>query len=277
MTLSPAQLQTYARNGYLVLPAVFDPGEIGAMRAEADAILELIINSSVSSGRHSGRLDLRERNGTQIVRKIQPVNDLSLVLAKVCADPRFIEPLTELMGETPVLMEEKLNYKQSLGRCFSELTSRPDDTRFPIHNDWAYYQVNGYPTAVISSGILMDNCTEMNGPLRFWPGSHRHHLEHDNVQLGLQVKPGLIDRDAWSPIIAPAGSVVYFSSLLVHASSPNETLLPRRLMIYSHTPESSRMPPDLRNGPARLRESPHELAYLRRVIAGSEKPVYSAT
>ena len=212
----------------------------------------------------------------QVVRKIQPINDLSLVLAKLCTDPRFIQPLAELMGDVPVLMEEKLNYKQSLGKCFTELTPRPDDTRFPIHNDWAYYQANGYPSAVISSCILFDACTASNGPLRFWPGSHHYRLEHENVRMGLQVKPGLIDPGAWTPIIAPVGSVVYFSSLLVHASSPNETHLPRRLIIYSHTPESSRMPHDLRNGPISLSESPHETAYMRRVIAGSEVPVYSA-
>ena len=45
MTLSREQLQSRARNGYLVFPAVFRQHEIATLRAEANAILELIINS----------------------------------------------------------------------------------------------------------------------------------------------------------------------------------------------------------------------------------------
>ncbi len=56
---------------------------------------------------------------------------------------------------------------------------------------------------------------------------------------------------------------MYFSSLLLHTSSLNEPNAPRRLMIYSYTPKSAKIPHDVRNGPGRLRESPHELAYLR--------------
>ncbi|MBJ40621.1 MAG: hypothetical protein CMD83_19560 [Gammaproteobacteria bacterium] len=277
MSLTAEQHATYASSGYLTVPAVFRQDELAAMRSAADEILELIVNSSLANGRHSGRLDLRDRDGEQIVRKIQPINDLSLVLAGASSDARFLTPLAELLGDEPVLMEEKLNYKQSLGAWYDTLSPRPDDTRFPIHNDWAYYKMNGYPSSVISSCILLDDCTPENGPLRFWPASHRHHLEHESVRLGLQVKEGLIDPDAGTPIIAEAGSVVYFSSLLVHASSPNETARPRRLMIYSHTPKRSGMPPDLRNGPMRLRESPHELAYLSALAKGELRPTYTAS
>src|SRR5581483_10702192 len=113
--ITSEQLQQFRRDGYLVLPAVFHGDEVERMRAEADRILELILNSSLALGRRSGRLDWRELpDGSQIVRKIQPINDLSDYLTEVSNDPRLIGPMRRIMGHEPILMEEKLNYKQPL-------------------------------------------------------------------------------------------------------------------------------------------------------------------
>lgn len=88
--LSKDQIEQFREEGYLILPAVFDADEVRQMREEADFILELIVNSSICNGRKSGRLDIRKvpPTGHQIVRKIQPINDLSLYLAQVSADER---------------------------------------------------------------------------------------------------------------------------------------------------------------------------------------------
>ena len=93
--LSKDQIEAFGEEGYLILPAVFDAGEVRQMRQEADFILELIVNSSICNGRKSGRLDIRKvpPTGHQIVRKIQPINDLSLYLAQVSADGIEIELL----------------------------------------------------------------------------------------------------------------------------------------------------------------------------------------
>ncbi|MBT5533329.1 hypothetical protein HOK31_09740, partial [Candidatus Poribacteria bacterium] len=111
--MTAVQLEFFAENGYLILDAAFDADEVARMRADADAILELTLNSSVANGRRSGRLDMRSRpDGVVVVRKIQPINDLSVCLTQVAADERLVGPLAALMGDDPVLMEEKLNYKQ---------------------------------------------------------------------------------------------------------------------------------------------------------------------
>ena len=115
--LNPSQIEFFRVNGYLILENLFDPAEVKALQAEADYLLELILNSSLAHDRASGRLDWRQTSqGVQMVRKIQPVNDLSLAFSKAIADERIVAPLRQLMGEEPVLMEEKLNYKQPLPR-----------------------------------------------------------------------------------------------------------------------------------------------------------------
>jgi ectoine hydroxylase-related dioxygenase (phytanoyl-CoA dioxygenase family) len=275
--LSAAQREQFECEGYLVLPAVFSGEEIGRMRAEADRILELILNSSVALKRRSGRLDWRElSNGTQIVRKIQPINDLSDYLAGISNDPRLIVPMRQIMGHEPILMEEKLNYKQPLPHRVEEIEIRSTDDRFPVHNDWAYYRSENYPQDILSSAISLDDCPPESGPIHVWPGSHREHLEHEQVPIGLQVNSTLIDHDGGVDILAPAGSVMIFHALLVHNSRSNTSGRPRRIMIYSHYPDRVDMGQDVRNGPTRVREQPYEQRYREMVARGEIAPVFAA-
>ncbi|MCC2683962.1 MAG: hypothetical protein K0R75_861 [Paenibacillaceae bacterium] len=262
--LTQEQLDQFDRDGYLILEKAFNDEEVRRMREEADYILRLIINSSLANQRKSGRLDWTLMpEGNQHVRKIQPINDLSLYLSQVSNDERLIGPLARIMGSRPVLMEEKLNYKQPLPNPVEGLPIKQGDDRFPIHNDWAYYKAQNYPQDVLSSAISIDDCTVDNGPLHVWPGTHKSHLEHEKADIGWEVKSGLVDPSGGVDILAPAGSVMLFHALLVHNSRPNGTLLPRRLMIYSHYPSRISMGIDVRNGPKRLAESPYEHAYYR--------------
>jgi ectoine hydroxylase-related dioxygenase (phytanoyl-CoA dioxygenase family) len=276
-SLTPYELEQFHADGYLVLPALFRAEEIRQMREEADRILELILNSSLALERRSSRLDWLELpDGTQMVRKIQPINDLSPYLTEVSNDPRLTAPLRQIMGHEPVLMEEKLNYKQPLSCRIEGVEIRHSDDRFPAHNDWAYYRSEDYPTDILSSAISLDDSTVESGPLHVWPGTHREHLEHESIQYGLQVKPGLLDFGGGVDILAPAGSVMLFHALLVHNSRPNSSGRPRRIMIYSHYPDRVDMGHDVRNGPSRLREQPYEQQYREMVARGAFTPPFRA-
>ena len=270
-------IQYFQEHGYVGMERVFSDDEVQRMRKEADDILELILNSSNSLERQSGRLDLVRNEAGFLVRKIQPINDLSLYLSQISADSRLLDPMRALMNEEPILMEEKLNYKQPLpGLSFGFETKPRDTDRFPVHNDWAYYRAQNYPQGIISSAITLDDCPAESGPIRIWPGTHKSHLEHESVDIGLQVQPGLVDFEGGEDLLLPAGSVAFFSSLLVHNSRPNISGKPRRMMIYSHYPASAKMGVDVRNGPTRLREAPYEWEYTRMKLRGEGRDVFSA-
>jgi ectoine hydroxylase-related dioxygenase (phytanoyl-CoA dioxygenase family) len=270
-------IEHFQKHGYAAMERVFSDDEVRRMRKEADDILELILNSSNSLERQSGRLDLVRNEAGFLVRKIQPINDLSLYLSQISADSRLLDPMRALMNEEPILMEEKLNYKQPLpGLSFGFETKPRDTDRFPVHNDWAYYRAQNYPQGIISSAITLDDCPAESGPIRIWPGTHKSHLEHESVDIGLQVQPGLVDFEGGEDLLLPAGSVAFFSSLLVHNSRPNISGKPRRMMIYSHYPASAKMGVDVRNGPTRLREAPYEWEYTRMKLRGEGRDVFSA-
>ncbi|MGA0377048.1 MAG: phytanoyl-CoA dioxygenase family protein [bacterium] len=270
-------IQYFQEHGYVAMERVFSDDEVQSMRKEADDILELILNSSNSLERQSGRLDLVRNEAGFLVRKIQPINDLSLYLSQISADSRLLDPMRALMNEEPILMEEKLNYKQPLpGLSFGFETKPRGTDRFPVHNDWAYYRAQNYPQGIISSAITLDDCPAESGPIHIWPGTHKSHLEHESVDIGLQVQPGLVDFEGGEDLLLPAGSVAFFSSLLVHNSRPNNSGKPRRMMIYSHYPASAKMGVDVRNGPTRLREAPYEWEYTRMKLRGKENDVFRA-
>jgi ectoine hydroxylase-related dioxygenase (phytanoyl-CoA dioxygenase family) len=279
-TITQSDVERFRDRGYLVIEDAFGEEEVAAMRAEADWLLELAINSSLANDRLSGRLSLVERDGRQTVKKIQPVNDLSLTLSELARDDRLLEPVRAYMDDTPRLMEEKLNYKQPLPEPVEGLeTNRPSEA-WPVHSDWAYFRAQDYPQDVVSSAVAIDDLTASNGTIRFWPGTNGEFVEHERTDNGLEVPPERVDESDAELIEAPAGSLIVFDSLVWHDSSPNETDDPRRLMIYSHYPagagQERGIVEDERNGPTRRRESPYEWRYQRRKDAGEFEDRFEA-
>jgi hypothetical protein len=226
-----------------------------------------VINSSLANDRTSGRLALVEDGERQMVKKIQPVADLSLTVSDIGTDERLIEPMRQFMGEEPRLMEEKLNYKQPLPDPVGGLdTNRPSEA-WPIHSDWAYFRAQDYPQEVVSSAVVLDDLTEAKGTMRLWPGTNDEFVEHERTDNGLEVPPERVDESEAELLEASAGSLVLFDSMVWHDSSPNDTDGPRRLLIYSHYPGETGanrgITEDERNGPSRRRESPYEWEYVR--------------
>lgn len=275
--LTTEQIAEFEETGFLVLSERFSQEEVLRMQSEADHILELTINSSIANERQSRRLDIRALSAHQwMVRKIQPINDLSLYMSEVSADDRLLAPMRQIMGDEPILMEEKLNYKQPVDGPIGNLEAKEMDDRFPVHSDYAYYKAQNYPPDILSSAITIDACHADSGPIRVWPGSHKKDLEHESMDNGLQVKPELVDFKGGIDVLAPAGSVLLFHALLIHNSVGNSSGRPRRLMIYSHFPQRAGISHDIRNGPTRLRESPWEWQYLRQRVQGDDRPSFKA-
>jgi Phytanoyl-CoA dioxygenase (PhyH) len=269
----------YKELGYFVRTGVLEDKELVELRSEADAILELVLNSSVYAKKRNPRLDAHRLDGDRaLVRKVQPVNDLSVTVAGLSSDPRLIGPMSGLMDDEPVLMEEKLNYKQVVNLYGQEIDlelKRNDeevlDVGWQLHHDWGYYRYNGYPQTTMSSAVALDDC-EGRGPVRVLPGSHLVDVElaDPNSGSGVVARGALGLRPELVPLNMTAGSVVFFHSLLVHDSEPNRSGQPRRMMIYSHYPGSHQPgeDPDRRNRPTREKARPMEAAYHRLMAEG---------
>ena len=270
--LTPEQREAYERDGFIVLPALFGPEELAAARAEADRLADELVNASIALGRISPRLDLRRDDKGTVLLKIQPVGDISPVFAALERDPRLLDPMRELLGCEPLLLEEKLNGKERLGVDLSSLGLREWAPEFPWHTDMHYFYFEGYPDATLSSAIALDDCTVENGALRFVPGSHLKHDWPVRTEWPPDLAEGAVDDSLGVPLTCPAGTVVIFHSRVVHASSPNRTNKPRRLIIYSHFPSTHEVEPDARNQGLRAAGREHESEYAEVLARGGYSP-----
>lgn len=269
MQLTKQQLEQFDTDGYVLVPAVFSPTEIQRMKEAADQVLDLCINSTLALREHNARLDVRNRAGKLNVRKVQPVNDASEYLEKVSCDERLLGPMRQLMlGHEPILMEEKLNYKQLIKQTidfepFNTGGRTPEDF-FPLHHDWGYYRREGYPKSIISSALTIDDSDLDNGPLRVVPGSHKKDfptIDPDPASNNGRVDESLFGESERMPLVAPAGSVLFFHSMLLHDSVENHSGRPRRIMIYSHYPSSHQAEEDKRNSAVRDKAREQERRY----------------
>lgn len=274
--LTAEQVDQFNREGYLVFPAAFDADEVRQMSDEADRILAYILNASIAVGSIDPRLDAMEsveHPGVLDVRKLQPVKDLSETFRRLTEDERLLGPMRQIMGSEPILMEEKLNYKQLVqGQAFLDVFPLPKSVdRFYLHHDWGYFRQQGYPPEILSSAIAIDENTHESGPLRVIPGTHLKEWplkDPDPMSGNGQVVEGLFGEDDMVELTCPAGTVMVFHSMLLHDSLPNTTGKPRRLMIYSHYPGSYSFPEDERNGRNRELGRALEAQYEQKRQAG---------
>jgi ectoine hydroxylase-related dioxygenase (phytanoyl-CoA dioxygenase family) len=288
--LDRSQVAGFGRDGYLVIESAFDEAELASFRDASDRIVELSINSTLALGRRHPRLDAKVHDdGCVTIRKLQPINDLDVRLEAIASDERLLGPLRQLMGDEPILMEEKLNPKQTLdtrGLDLRVLASSSFNRElglegFHLHHDWGYYRQQGYPEDTLSSAVVIDDCAG-RGPLRVIPGSHLIDapLVDDDPNSGSGVvADGFFSRDDLVPLDAPAGSVLLFHAKLVHDSEPNRSGQPRRVMIYSHYPRSHDpgADPDRRNGPVRRYSQAFEDDYRELVRSGVFEPPFAIT
>jgi ectoine hydroxylase len=217
---------------------------------------------------------VQAKDGKLNVQKIQPINDLSPYLKAVSQDERLLGPLRQLMGgHEPILMEEKLNYKQLLHRevDLSPFNMSGSEDAFPLHHDWGYYRQQGYPGETLSSAISIDDSTPDNGPLRVIPGTHKTEwplIDPDPTHGRGEIAEEIFEGVGRVQCLAPGGSVMLFHSKLVHDSTTNATGQPRRIMIYSHYPAYHRAEEDQRNRATREKAQAQEESYRQKVLAG---------
>ncbi len=116
---------------------------------------------------------------------------------------------------------------------------------FSWHQDSGYVVGNGGPAdhaPYLTCWCPLDDATVENGTVRVLPFSRAPQsrdaiLPHDR-QPGTNDLVGWPGEEAGVTVEAPAGSIVAFSSRLLHATGANRTDRPRRVYLAQYTPEA---------------------------------------
>ncbi len=221
--LTAEQIDYFNENGYLRIPQIYTPEEIGAMERELDQLIQDWATTNMGWTGPWRQVymspDVEQRS---MLTHLHDLHFYSEAWCRAVTHPHLAEALADLLGPNVELHHTTLHIK-------------PPETGmpFPLHQDSPFYrhEAFGYVDAVVH----LDDTNDENGCLRFVPGSHkRGHIEHITEVDGEPCSPHL-PTDQWrleDTVACPAraGDVVAFSIYTVHGSYINQTDRLRRLV-----------------------------------------------
>lgn len=223
--LSAQQIETYRRDGYLVIPRLIQGEQLAELRALTDRIVSEARGVASSDDlydlepSHSPALPRVRRLKPAIFKRYRFFHDL-------VRDPKITSILTGLLGPDIRLYGGKLNMK-----------SAGYGSPVEWHQDWAFYPHTN--DDVLATGIYLDDCDMGNGPLMVIPGSHHGPTwdHHANGRFCGAMDPAAsgVDFSKAVPLMGPAGSMTIHHARLVHGSALNTSNQQRRLLLHEYT------------------------------------------
>jgi ectoine hydroxylase-related dioxygenase (phytanoyl-CoA dioxygenase family) len=210
--VSAAAVERFRTDGWFLVDDVFTGPECDEIVGHVEqAALELSLGD-----REAGPLTYR------------PMMHLtSPALTAVACDPRWAAIVLPLLGPDVRLYWEQAVAKPPQAR-----------TELPWHQD------NGYtpliPEEYVTCWLALDDADEGNGCLAVLPGSHRAGTQRHHDGGSGPFRVGYDGDEAGVAVPVRRGSVLVFSSLLMHRSGPNTTDRPRRAWILQYCPAHAR-------------------------------------
>lgn len=218
MALTPDQIATYHRDGFLVVRHLFAKPEMERLLTYARSESRLLANGSV-------RKDAAGRESRLAIWN-DPGDDL---FGQFSRSRRIIEPATTLVGEEVYHWHAKMMLKQpQVGGAWE------------WHQDFGYWYLNGVLAPdLISCMVAVDRAHRANGCLQILKGSHRlGRLDHGRVGEQAGIPQAQVDealrRFEKVHFEADPGDAVFFHCNTLHASAANTSPDPRWSLIMCY-------------------------------------------
>jgi ectoine hydroxylase len=220
--LSPDELATHERDGFVTVPELLTPAEVATYSAELDRL------ASDPAIREDERTIVEKTS--QQVRSIFEVHRISDAVAALVADERVAGRARQILGSDVYVHQSRINYKPGFG-----------GGGFYWHSDFeTWHAEDGMPTPrAVSISIALTENYPHNGCLMIMPGSHRtfvacvgetpadHYKESLREQeIGTpdpESLTTLADRHGIAMLTGAAGSATLFDSNCMHGSASNIT------------------------------------------------------
>jgi len=221
MKLSDADIKKFDEEGYLFFPGLFSSEEAKMLKQEADNV-------------YAQHRDEVWRENSGVARTAFAAHTYNEGFRRLGAHPRLIEPVSQLLDGDLYMHQFKVNAKAAF-----------DGDVWQWHQDYGTWKRDDEmpePRAM-NIAVFLDDVTAANGPLLFIPGSHKfgvvdagHDLETTSYPLWTldnDLVKKLADQGGCVAPTGPAGSMLVFSSLLVHASPANISPFDRTIVYLS--------------------------------------------
>ena len=232
--LGAEQIANYNRDGFIMLQDLFSDDEVETL---LDEVKRMSVDSDITSLKEA----IREP-GSDAVRSVFRVHELSERIAALARDPRLIHVARQILGSEVYMHQSRANMKPGF-----------KGKEFYWHSDFETWHVeDGMPNMrAVSCSVLLTDNNECNGPLMLIPGSHMQFIScqgqtpDENYKKSLRAQEYgvpdplslqlLADQGGIRQMTGKAGSVVFFDCNAMHGSTGNISPWPRAnvFMVYN--------------------------------------------
>ena len=219
--LSAEQIAFYHQHGYLMVENVLSADELAELQRVTDDFVEH--SRSVAASDEIYDLEPNHSAERPRLRRIKNPIQQHDVYDRTLRHKGILDIVEQLVGPGVRRHNTKLNMKE------------PDHgSAVEWHQDWAFYPHTN--DDVLAVGVCIDDMTEENGCMLMVPGSHKGELysHHENdVFVGAVSVPGF-QPSVVDKCLVKAGGITIHHARTLHASTPNHSADPRRLLLFEY-------------------------------------------
>lgn len=219
-TVTAQMREQYQTDGYFILERVLDDDQLELLRGGAAYAIEKADRKMDAAGVDRLDLDARgKRYFSNMIYRDRPE------LRRFLFSDTMMEVCRATLGEQAYLFWEQYVIKGA----------DPVGSSFAWHQDSGYVHEDHPP--YLTAWITLDDVTEENGSVYLLPYGRsgiRSYVKHipdertNDRMCYFGADPGL-------PVVAPAGSIVCFSSVVIHRSGSNKTDRLRRVYLAQYS------------------------------------------
>ena len=219
--LSQEQIANYHEKGWITVENVLRPDELKALRRVTDEFVE----RSRGIGHNDAIFDLEPDHSPDNprLRRIKSPIEHHPVYDETLRHDGILDIVEQLIGPGVRTNGNKLNMKASA-----------DGSAVEWHQDWAFYPHTN--DDLLAVGVAIDDMTAENGCMLMAHGSHKGDLvsHHENgVFVGAVSEPDFAP-DGVEECLVGAGGISIHHVRTLHASAPNHSMKPRRLLLFQY-------------------------------------------
>ncbi len=219
----PSQIQTpFERDGFTVLHDQLPRAWLDELRTTTDQLQATAPDDAVQA-RYLDWEPQPDAQGRPQLQRIRKPHEVHPFFDRLARADFILDAVEALIGPDIRLHHSKINIK-------APHVGSP----LEWHQDWAFIPHTHPGMAIVS--ICLDTCAEVNGPIRFIPGSHRgplHDHHNDGVFFGA-IDPGALDLGSAVHATGEAGMVSIHHPFTVHGSGFNQGTHDRRILFYEY-------------------------------------------
>lgn len=236
--IGQAQVDFFVNQGFLVVPGLVSPAEIGELRED---MIRIARGHYPCEQIKPQPASVTDRDVLENLLCIHQPHYISPVMRRFCLHAGIADVLSRIVGAHLPHWDGSVKCMQSM--LFVKPPGKPGQA---WHQDEMYIPTRD--RSLCGAWIAMDDATIENGCLWVIPGSHRQgYLFPNKPPADLEEYDGSnqchgFDESQAVPVEVKAGSVVFFNGYLLHKSLRNRAQIYRRALVNHYMNSWSLLP-----------------------------------